>query len=66
MIITASFIWHLFFILMSVILELLILQCLYRSSNKTRRSWDVLFTIDNDENYEPIETCMDLETNLID
>lgn len=48
MIITASFIWHLFFIIIGLIIEICIVKYLYRSSKWISHNWDDLIDIDDE------------------
>lgn len=48
MIITASFIWHLFFIIIGLIIEICFIKYLYRSSKWLSHNWDDLIDIDDE------------------
>lgn len=54
MLITGSFCWHAFFIIIGLIMQLSVMQCLYRSSYKIRTYFDSLTEIDELNNmYDP-------------
>lgn len=50
MIITASFIWHVFFIIIGLLIQIGIMKCIYRSSKRVSHSWDDLIDIDDESN----------------
>jgi hypothetical protein len=64
MLITASFVWHAFFILIGLIVQIWILKCFYRSSKRISHNWDDLIDIDNEADRQSV--CLNKDYNGIE